>query len=202
MSTVKGKFNKLLVADCETSGLVFACDSNDPSQHPETKKTYQSVSWGLLVVDADTLKPIDELYVEIKYNGTSEWNMKAEQVHGLTKEYLEQNGVSEEEAAIEIGNFIFEHFGTSMVVCGGHNFGSFDIWFMRRLMNQFGIMFNISNRIIDTNSIGYVCYNTFTSDQLFDLMGVKRTEHNSLEDAKASLKILYNTRQLMDTITG
>lgn len=196
----QGYFGKLLVADCETSGLHF--NQDDPSINPDTGETYQAVSWGLVVTDTTTFKVLDALYVEIKHNGVSLWNDKAEQVHGMSREYLEENGMSEEDAAIEIGEFVLRHFGTGIVRCAGHNFASFDIWYMRRLLRQFGIMFKTGNRFVDTNSIGFNCYDTYTSDALFDLMGVEREDHNAMEDAMACVKVLQNTRHVYNTILG
>jgi len=80
----RGYFEKLLAMDCETTGLKYNAD--DPSGG------YQAVSWGLIVANALTLKPIEEMYIEIKWNGMSTWSQEAEQVHGLTKEHLNKNG--------------------------------------------------------------------------------------------------------------
>ena len=81
----KGFFGKILAMDCETSGV--AVNTDDPSEG------FQSISWGLVVVDANTLNTIDEMYVEIKWDKESKWDSKAEKVHGLTREYLEQHGL-------------------------------------------------------------------------------------------------------------
>ncbi len=155
------------------------------------------------MADAQTLKPIDKLYVEIKWDGVSAWSDKAEAVHGLSKAYLTEHGMDEEEAACEIGSFILDHFGPSSIVhVAGHNVATFDMFFLRRLMNKFGIMFKTGNRFIDTNSVGFAAFETFTSDQLFDLVGVKRKEHNALEDAMAVLKVLHRTRKMYSILLG
>ena len=195
---VKGYFSKLLVMDSETSGLEF--NHYDPSLNPTNGETYQALSWGMVIVDTKSFKVLDTLYVEIKHNGVSLWSKQAEAVHGMSKEYLEEHGMSEEDAAVEIGEFILKHFGTGVVHCAGHNVATFDIWFMRRLMEKFDIMFNTGNRFVDTNSIGFNCYDTYTSDQLFDLMGVQRGSHNALEDALACVKVLKNTRHIYNTL--
>lgn len=195
----RGKFDKILFMDAETTGLAF--NSDDPSYDAQTKTEYQSVSWGFVVADATTLKPIDKLYVEIKWNGKSEWSDRAEEVHGLSKEYLEENGLTEEEAACEIATFVLEHFDPDKpVCCGGHNVATFDKFFLQRLMRKFDIMFKTGNRFIDTNSVGFACYGTYNSDDLFDLVGIKRNKHNALEDAMAALKVVYKTRALYSTI--
>lgn len=197
----RGQFSKFLSIDAETSGLAF--NSVDPSYDSTTGTEYQSVSWGMVVADAVTLKPIDKLYVEIKWNGESEWSDGAEKVHGLSRDYLDENGMSEEDAACEIASFVLEHFDPNKpVVLCGHNVTSFDVFFLRRLLNKFGIMFKTGNRYIDTNSIGFACYGTYNSDDLFDLVGVNRGEHNALEDALAALKVVHATRLVYNAAIG
>lgn len=186
------KFSKIAIMDCETSGLFF-------NENPVTDGTdeYQTVSWGIVIADTTTLVPIDTFYVEIKWNGTALWNTKAQAVHGLSKEHLEANGIDEETATIEILEFFGKHFGTGVIHCGGHNFASFDLLFMRAMMAKIGIPFKTGNRFVDSNSVGFAAFNTYTSDELFNLMGVVRKDHNALEDALASLTVLRNTRALV-----
>jgi hypothetical protein len=201
MSNPRGYFPKLLAMDSETSGLSF--NGYDPSYDVNKQQAYQAVSWGLVVVDSQTLKQVDDLYVEIQFNDKNLWNDKAEKVHGLSREHLAINGMPELEAVETIGSFVYDHFGSeNLVPCCGHNVSTFDIWFMRRLMDPYGIMFKTGNRFVDTNSIGYACYNTYNSDDLFDLMDIKRELHNSLEDAKACVKVLYNTRTIYNSLIG
>mgnify|MGYP000915246600 CR=1 FL=1 len=197
----RGYFGKVLAMDCETSGVNV--NSDDPSIG------YQAVSWGLIVADAKTLKVIDELYVEIKWNGESKWDKKAEGVHGLTKEYLEANGLDEEEAVVEIANFIYkywppdaEYSSQRSIRCLGHNVSTFDVWFMRQLFNKFELKFRTGNRFIDTSTVGWVVFDCFNSDDAFDLVGVQRKEHNALEDARASLQLVKTAKTLSKEMIG
>ena len=105
----KGYFQYILAMDCETSGMFFNAD--DPSYDPETEDTYQSVSWGLIVADSYTLQPVEEKYFEIKWDGKSLWSKKAQDVHGLTIEHLEEHGLTPEEAAVEIGEMTLKYWG-------------------------------------------------------------------------------------------
>lgn len=200
MSLPKGYFDKILAMDCETSGLNF--NTTDPSIG------FQSVSWGLIVADAATFKPIEELYIEIQWDGKSSWVKEAEDVHGLSKEYLSKNGVTREEAAVSIGNLIYKHWNPTSdlshqrnVRCLGHNVATFDIWFMRELLNPFEIMFPTGNRFIDTSSISFATFGCYTSDEAFDLIGFKRDKHNALEDARAALELVRVVRLISQSVS-
>lgn len=180
----KGHFDKFLVIDCETSGLNLDTRTNDVTDG------YQSVSWGLIVSDLKTLKPIDELYIEIKWDGVSKWNLKAEEIHGLSKEYLDKHGVDEQEAAETIALFLAKHFEPEdTIVCMGINVARFDIPFLSKLLNKFDFPFHFSHRAIDIFSYAVLTLGTFTSDELFETLGIKRAkQHNALEDARCTLK--------------
>lgn len=188
----QGWFNKFLAIDCETSGLNF------DHTNPDITDGYQSVSWGLIVSDLKTMKPIDELYVEIKWDGESKWHHKAERVHGLSKEYLAANGMDSEEAAIEIAQFIGSHFDVDeTIVCMGHNVARFDIPFLKKLLIKHDFPFSISHRCLDSSSLAAMTIGTFTSQEMFDYLGIERGKvHNALEDCRATLKACRLIRKM------
>lgn len=182
-------FTKILALDAETSGLAFG--SIDPSTG------FQSVSWGFVVADTE-FNPIDKLYVEIKWNGESEWSEKAEAIHGLSKKYLAKNGLTEEEAAVEIAEFLLKHFHPDdSIVCLGHNVRNFDIPFLVALLGKFGLSFKFAHRAIDTFSPGFILTGRRNSDEIFEFFGMpKRHAHNALSDAEYALKVCRNMRKL------
>ena len=202
MATIKGKprgyFQKVLAIDCETTGL--AVNADDPSYNPKTKDEYQSVSWGLVVADADTLKPIEKMYLEIQWNGESVWDKRAEAIHGLSREHLEKNGFTESEAVEAIGTLIMKHWGPNVSIrLLGHNVATFDMWFLRRLFRSQGIELKFGSRHIDTSTVGFVNWKTYTSDELFSLIGFDdRGKHNALDDALMSLESARVTRLLFE----
>jgi len=203
VSTIKGKprgyFEKILAMDCETTGL--AINRDDPSYDPEKGIEYQSVSWGFIVADAATLEPIEKMYIEIQWNGESKWDNRAQKIHGLSKEHLKKNGFTEAEAVEAIGTLIMKHWGpTVRIGTLGHNVATFDIWFLKRLFRRQGIELSFGSRHVDTSSIGFVNWNTFTSDQLFKAVGFEdRGDHNALDDAEMSLEAARVTKLLFNT---
>ena len=200
----KGYMEKVLFIDCETSGLAF--NSPDPSFNSETGETYQAVSWGMIVANARTLEPVDTLYVEIKWNGVSVWSESAQRVHGLSLAYLEEHGLTEEEAVVQIAELILKHWGPdSSVAVGGHNVATFDLQFLRRLLTSYGIDVRFSNRTIDTFSIGFGTLGTFNSDDLFDAIGLPPRDpehHNALADADSARRVVQTLRRLVSHCIG
>lgn len=190
------KFNKFLAIDLETSGMSFQND--DPSNNYE----YQIVSIGMIVSNTKTYSEDAILYREIKWNGTSEWNAKAETIHGMSKEYLEESGLDEEDAVIDIVEFIMEHFDTTKpIVLMGHNVVSFDKPFFKALLRKHGISLKFSHRAIDSFPVGLLVVDAYDSNELFDKMGFPpRKEHNALEDIKYTLKAFRGVKGIIDEI--
>lgn len=196
----RGYIEKFLILDCETSG--FAYNEDDPSYDSQAQEEYQAVSWGFIVASAITLKPIEELYVEVKWNGEAKWSKEAERIHGLSLSHLEKNGVTSEEAALMIGKLVIKHWGPdSPVHLCGHNVMTFDRWFFKRQLHRHGLTkIRIANKSIDTNAIGFAAWNTHNSDDLFEAVGLPPrdpSQHNSLEDARACLQVLQTTRSVV-----
>lgn len=193
----RGYIEKALFIDCETSGLAY--NNDDPSFDPITNKTYQAVSFALAVVNAQTLDIIEELYVEIKWDGVSVWDKRAQAVHGLSLEHLEENGLDEEDAVVAIASLILKYWGPESPVClGGHNVATFDKYFLQRLLRKHGIEVRFGSKAIDTNSIGFAVFGTHNSDDLFELVGIVRDpeNHNALDDVRACVKAVKMVRQI------
>lgn len=191
------KFDYVLACDFETSGLALGC--LDPTFNPATGEKYQAVSGGLIVASAKTLKPIEKLYVEIKHDDRYVWSEGAEKVHGLSREYLAKNGLTRFDAAGRIVTFLEKYFGPiseiRRIVMAGHNVATFDRYFLIELLQELGIELSIGNRHLDTFSNGFVLWGTTDSDEVFDMLGKVRDQHNALEDAELSLDTLRYMRQ-------
>jgi len=202
--TPKGYFEKLLAMDCETTGLDW--DGDNPSNG------HQAVSWGFIVADGKTLKPIEELYVEIKWNDASkaarkldpQFGVAAANIHGLTYDHLEKNGISEEEAVVKIANLIIKYWGpTTLIKALGHNVHMFDVPFLRDLFRRHDIELPLGGRHYDSNSVGFITTGAYISDALFDTMGFdSRDSHDALEDARMALESCRRIRVLWDSKVG
>lgn len=174
----------IFAIDCETSGMNFK--THDPSVG------YQAVSFGVVASDLETFKPKAKLYVEIKWDGVSGWEYKAEKIHGLTKTHLEENGVTKEEAALLLTEFFLDNLpeGKNSIMLLGHNVRAFDIYFLRQLFDEFNIPLKFAHRTLDTLSLGIGTVRSKDSNELFDVLNIKREEpHNALSDALAALKV-------------
>lgn len=204
---IRGSFDYMLAIDCETTGLCL--NHETPVFNPKTGERHQAISWGIIVADVKTLKPIEKLYVEVKWNKTSKlqrkedssFGTKAEQIHGLDFQYLEKNGVTEEEAVVMIGNLIVKYWGPTVSIRTlGHNVHLFDLPFLRDLFERHGVPLSFGNRHYDTNSIGFATFGTFNSDDLFEAVGFeKRGEHNALTDAEQALEVTRIVRTIFRT---
>jgi DNA polymerase III epsilon subunit-like protein len=196
----RGYIEKALFIDCETSGLAYNCD--DPSYDPATGQKFQAVSFGLIVVNMNTLRVVEKLYVEIKWDGESVWDKRAQSVHGLSLEYLEDNGLSPEDAVVEIATLIINHWGPDGVVClGGHNVATFDKWFLQRLLRSQGINIRFGSKTIDTNAIGLATFGTHNSDDLFEAVGLPTRDperHNALTDAMNCVEVIRVVRSVFN----
>jgi len=199
-----GFFKHVLAMDSETTGLDFRAD--DPSDG------HQPISWGIIVADTVTFEPIEELYLEIKWNAISiqsrkkdpTFGKKAEEIHGLTKSHLDENGVTEEEAVIQIANLIIKYWGPNNAIATlGHNVATFDMPFLRAMFRRHDIPLRFTNRHFDSNSLGLGTVGAFTSNSLFDTMGFdERTDHNALDDCKMSLDSFRIIKKLWTDMVG
>ncbi len=197
----KGYINRFLCVDFETSGINFGGDS--AAIDYKTGQYFQAVSAGLIVVDAESLEEIEELYLEIKWDGVSQWSDQAEKVHGKSKAYLEENGVDMSEAVEAIANLIIDHWGPDGVVCIAAHNPSFDLAFLKNTLRSEGLEIKFGSKVIDSNTLGLVCYRTHNSDDLFEMVGVPaRGKHNSLDDARAVLQVIRVTRAMADECFG
>jgi DNA polymerase III epsilon subunit-like protein len=174
----------LLCIDFETTGLDIR------------EGKHQPISVGALAVKSDTLEIVDKVYIECKAElQRFEWDPGAERIHGLSPEHLDTQP-DMKEAATALFAFIVKHFksGDAITIIG-HN-PQFDAGCLLLWMKEIGINLRLSHRKIDTFSIGFALFAAENSNQLFELVGVKRNAHNALEDAEATVAALQFARKV------
>lgn len=187
-----GKF--ILSIDWETTGSSFR-------SLEETFKRFQGIAFGAVIANSETFEPIKTLYREIKYNPKYEWTQEAEAIHGLSQEYLEDK-LSEEEAAIDLAEFIYDIFGTSKVMFLGHN-PLFDIEATRQLLVPYNVMPELFHVILNTSAAGFITIGKYRSNDVFNFFsGENRDKHNALDDALLALETARNIRLLMNVALG
>lgn len=196
-----------LCIDWETSGADFGKDSS---------LRYQGLTFGAIVFNTQTFEPVEKLYREIKFNSGTvkndyEWTEGAQKIHGKSREYLEANGVTMEEAALALLEMVVKYWPGVKIMLLGHNTG-FDLRFTAQLLREVGIEFSIERTnleldtwievhhvVLDTSALGFITLGIFKSDLLFEKIGFeKRGEHNALTDAEYTLQTCSVIRQLVN----
>lgn len=175
--------NKMLVVAMETSGLNVA---NAIGVDRNLSNHYQILSLGLIVCNTKYEK-IDELYIEIQYDGKSLWDKQAEKYHGLSKGRLKENGFTEVKALEEIGSFIFDHFENSKIALIGHN-THFGLTFLDSLFRRYEIVLPFDCHYYDLATLGKVFLNASDKKTIFGLLELKNDKRNSLNTARNILK--------------
>jgi len=184
-----------LAIDWETSGSAWGTDSSID---------FQGISFGAAVFRLADFEPVETLYREIKFDDTKyKWQDRAQQIHGLSREHLEANGVTQEEAAVDLASMYLKYFtADEYVYILGHHI-DFDIKFTEQLLKPFDIMFNIGATRIDTSGTGLIMFGIHKSEELFQFLGLPpRETHNALEDTLLTLQAAKTMRQISNAALG
>lgn len=181
-----------LCIDWETSGSYFDNKINQTD-------VIQGIQLGAVVFNRKTFEIVESLEFNIKFDSNKyEWHESAEKIHGLTKEMLEETGVTQEVAAIGLGNLVMKYWYDTPVLLYGHN-TQYDLNFTKQLMMPFDIMFNTAITVLDLSTLGVVLFDLHKSDDIFNLCGLpERTKHNALEDATMTIAAFKTLKNLFD----
>lgn len=186
-----------LIISCETTGI--GPNTRNVGKFND-RQYYQPLSWGLVVVDED-FKKIDELYVEIKYNGEYKpviWDPAAQRVHNLTPIKLDKNGIEEYEAVEEIGSLIVEHFDTNPIRIIGYN-PTFSQQFLDDMFKRYNIQLKFDYHLIDLHTLGMALLGTYSKKDLYQMFGIEG-KRNSLLDARNIHKCISQIRKMWSTL--
>jgi DNA polymerase III epsilon subunit-like protein len=196
-----------LCVDWETSGAAWGKDSSIE---------YQGIQIGIIVFRTKDFSPVEKLKIDIKFDASKyKWSPEAEKIHGLTREYLEENGFTQEEAAGALLELILKYWGPdNKVMFLGHN-PEFDRRFTNQLTMTVGIEFSVERTtnsegwiqmhhvVLDTSALGFITMGLFKSDLLFEAMGFnERGQHDALQDASQTLETCAVVRMLVKEALG
>jgi DNA polymerase III epsilon subunit-like protein len=187
--------NLALCIDWETTGSNFGGDSS---------LEYQGIAFGAVIFRLSDFEVVDTLKRYVKYEPAKyKWSADAQRIHGMTRGFLEENGITQEEAAADLAELIIKYFGPSpKIMVLGHNVG-FDISFTRQLLQPHGLMFDVHHVLLDTSGMGLIAFGKYKSDHLFELVGLeKRGNHDPLEDALYTLEVVKSVRLLVNEALG
>lgn len=174
-----------LAIDWETSGYSI----------PSYASEHQGISFGALIFDISTFEIVETLYLEVKFDPKYKWDEGAERIHGLSREYLEANGVTQREAATQLATMILKYIGTDKIVALGHRV-FFDIEFTNQLMASVDFELSWDPIKIDSASIALSFLGVNKSDELFELMGMPaRNSHDALEDIVFTIESIRQVKQ-------
>ena len=199
-----GKYSLWL--DWETSGAAFDL----PYHEQFVPGMFQGVQLGLVVADNENFEEVDAIRVNIKFDSSYKWQDEAQKIHGLSREFLEENGVDAEEAVVTIIEFITKYFGEDVIfygegkpdktrtICfGGHNLG-FDIAALQALLKRFNFAVSEHHVRLDTSSIGFLAVGIYKSGKLFEHFGAeKRGDHDALDDTRQALAVATGVKALI-----
>lgn len=185
--------DQLVVIDTETGGL-------DPSK--DSILSIALVVWSL----NNPVVKYKEWFVLEDHLVISKQLVKATRVdvdHIVDLKKLKEKGMSPRGVCDEIFHFLHtESNQGSKHTIAGHNIGSFDLGFIKRLFRLGGYSnyFPFSYRVVDTHSIskylklaGYEMPEKITSDSLLDFFDIQvkpENRHTALGDAMATAKLL------------
>lgn len=191
-----------LCIDWETSGATWG--------EMEYARDWQGVSYGAVIFDFATLSPIETLYREVKFTPKGPrgdkkwgWSQEAQNIHGLSKEYLGVSGISQQEAAMDLAQLLLDTFGPNPYIpLLGHN-KDFDVAFTRQLLDSIDLKLNLFHVNLDTSGLGLLTLGIHRSNDLFEFLGLpERKDHNALEDALYTLESAKRIRGLVNAGLG
>jgi hypothetical protein len=174
-----------LAIDWETSGYSI----------PNYASKHSGISFGAVIFNTDTFEAIDSIYCEVQPDPSKEWSLEAEKIHGLTQAHLAVNGLTREDAAIQLASLVLKWIGTGKVIALGHRV-HFDIAFTDDLLNSIDVKFDWDPIKMDSAALAAILLHETSSNGLFKACGFEdRKMHNALEDVIYTLESVRILKQ-------
>lgn len=152
--------NYYLGIHVETTGI-------DQSTDTEITNGHSIVALALVVCDKN-FNRVDDKIIFID-NDAPEIGTRW---HGISKSFLDEEGVSEEDAILEFANFILEHFSPEdNIVCLGQNPHSFALPFLKKLLYKNEVYINFSTNSLDLFSLTTPTMGELSIREVIDIFG-------------------------------
>lgn len=192
----------ITVSDTETSGL----PRKESKGKPELK-AFQDIlliEVAAVVIDIFDMKIVEEYDAVIKpYKDDFDWQPGAENAHGLSLKYIQENGVDVKEAYQAYRGILSKYKNNKVgaVLCG-HNFQGFDIPFIEGLFEWHkDNLWNYVRWVEDTQKMSYY---RATEQENYKLGTCCRKEgvelvdaHRALTDTRANAYLMLKYIELM-----
>lgn len=146
----------------ETTGLNWDTDKS-------INEGYSIVTIGATICDKNFNK-VDDKIIFID-NELSNKEL-APEYNGITQEFLNGEGISEEDAVIEFANFILKHFSPDdNIVCLGQNVQSFCMPFLKELLHKYEVYINFSCNTLDVFSLTTPTLGELSIKEILEVFG-------------------------------
>lgn len=169
----------------------------------------QGIQIGAVVYDRTTYEEVASYTRYIKFDhNKSRWQKAAEDIHHITREFLDEEGITQEEAAIEFLDFLNTWFGSKDPI---HFLGlnsKFDIGFTNQLLKVIGCTFGhkepglscvkLHHIVMDLQPLAMALFGVYKSDDIFALCGYeKRGAHSAIEDIRMTVGSMKHIQELL-----
>jgi len=162
----------------ETNGVNFDTSTRDINDG------YRVVSVGLVACN-ENFEVQDEIII-FNYDVDS---TDTEKYHGISNKFLSKYGVSEEEVAVEVSQFIISNTNVNRPIkLIGHNIATFSLPFLKQLLLDHDMSIQFSSNTIDTYSM---LIGTMGEYSLSDVVEAFATEDQDEKYKRKELSALH-----------
>lgn len=167
----------IVAFDVETTGL-------------NPQKDY-IIQLAMIKLDAQTLEVKEQKKCYINPDGDYEISPQAFEKHGLTKEFLKQNGVNLK----GVGQKIVDFFDNCDILT--YNGNGFDVYFLYSNLKAVGIDFNIDDRIFYDAFLMYKSLHPSTLEAVYEYYTGNKLEgaHDAFNDVRATIEVFKHLHQ-------
>lgn len=156
------------------------------------------IQLAMVKFDKDTFEQLDSKMWYIKPAHAYEMKQGAIDAHGLTKEFIDKNGVSLKDIGQEIVDFVSDSDYLT------YNGNSFDIKFVHKDLAIFGFNFPIENKVFYDAFSLYKLYHPSTLSAVYKQFTGKDLDeaHDALADVKATIEVFKGLKNEQEAELG